>query len=220
VSNSSASKSFKERMKDAALPTRTVPINMATKLVAEHAALNQQLADAMAKEPPARPQRAAGKVGTSPEVDALTAQVEALEAAMEDSWVDFVLQGKPFNVWRDFKEANPPTEVAEDQGFRVNMRAVVNDFLRGCIVEPAIDDDDWQRMLNGGIWPGDLELLASHVVGMHEVGFSVPKSRLVLAVRATFDEQSSQLAASAFQSVASTGGSRPRHTSTSTPAGS
>lgn len=217
-----AAATFEDRMCDPQLPTRTVPINTAAGLVARHAALNQQLADALANEPPARPQRA-GTMATnmSPEVLALTEQVEALEAQMEDSWVDFVLVGKPYNVWRDFKIAHPPKVVgALEQRFEVDAGDVVNDFLRDCITSPEISDKAWAGMLAGGIWPADLDMLAAHVIGMHEVGMSVPKSRLVSAVRATFDGASEQLADSGSLTAGSTAGSRKRSTATTRLTGS
>lgn len=214
MSNSSASKSFKQRMRDAKLPVRTVRINTASALAEEHAALNSELDDLLSAQPASSAQRLTAKTQTPPEVLALTEQIEALEAAMEDSWETFTLEGKPFNVWRDFKIDHPPTDAKDDQFFGVNMGAVVTDFLRGCIVSPDIDDETWKAMLNGGIWPGDLQILAANVVGLHESQFSVPKSRLVSAVRATFAEQQEQLAASASPSAGSTAGSQSSGTST------
>lgn len=203
---------------DAALARATIQINTAVRLVEEHSRLNLELERILATEPAtSAPQRAGTRVqGASEAVLAKTAEVEACEAAMEGSWIDVTLQAKPFNVWRDFKEANPPSDLADDQEFRVNLGAVVTGFLPGCWVEPVMDEASWERALAGGIWPGDLLVLAKIISRLHERNFTIPKSRLTLAIRRMSGGPSEPPEPGESQSDGSTGGSRGKSTSTTT----
>ncbi len=204
---------------DAALARTTIQINTAVRLVEEHARLNRELEELLASEPATKPLQRAGTraPGPSEAVLAKTAEVEAVEAAMDGSWIDVTLQAVPFNVWRDFQEANPPSDLADDKEYGVNLGAVVTDILPDCWVDPPMDEASWDRALNqGGIWPGDLEALAKIVTRLHGRNFNVPKSRLALAVRQTQDGPSEPPEPSVSPNAASTGGSRKSGTTTST----
>jgi hypothetical protein len=202
---------------DASLARTTVQVNTAVRLVEEHARLNLELEQILATEPPPAPQRAGTRAhGPSDAVLAKTAEVEAIEARMEGSWVDVTLQAVAFNIWRDFKEANPPTELADDQQFGVNLGAVVTDMLPECWVDPPMDEPSWERALGGGIWPGDLEALAKIVTRLHGRNFSVPKSRLTLAVRQTLEGLSEPPELSESPNAVSTGGNRKSGKTTTT----
>lgn len=200
---------------------RTVPINTRADLVEEHARANAELDELLKAEPPTPPQRRISDADVpSKAVLDKTAHVEALEAEMEASWVDFVLQARPLHEWRAFKERYPATDLPEDEAFGLNLEAVIDHFLPECIIDPALTPEDWERATNGGIWPGDLQLLASIVAGFYVRSFDVPKSRLVSAVRETFDAERGQLASSASPADDSTAGSPQSATTTTRLTGS
>jgi hypothetical protein len=202
---------------DASLLRHEFRINTQVALLEQHSRLEEKLSDLIRAEPAPKARRVASGSETNPELTALADQIEALEAAMEGSWVTLTLEQQPGPVWREFKADNPPRDgLPDDQRAGVNIDAVLKDLLPKCVVEPAMTEADWDRAINhNGIWPGDQARLAYTLVGMHQVTFDIPKSQLVSAVRESFDAQREQLASSASLSDDSADGSRPSATSTS-----
>jgi len=200
---------------DANLLQHEFRINTKVALLEEHSRLETELGDLIRAEPAPKARRVASGAETNPAITELAEQIEALQARMEGSWVTLTLEQQPGPVWREFKADNPPRDgLPDDQRVGVNIDAVLKDLVPKCVVSPQMTADDWDRAINrNGIWPGDQARLAYTLIGLHQVTFDIPKSRLVSAVRESFDAQREQLASSASPSVGSEDGNQPSATS-------
>jgi hypothetical protein len=96
-------------------------------LLAEHEALSEQLADAMARRTSLGDPASAG----------LAERVAEVEAGIAASTCEFVLVGVGRNAYRQIQAAHTD---AEDT---LNMDGYIPALLKACIVEPADTDVDW-----------------------------------------------------------------------------
>lgn len=135
---------FKEKLRAAKLPERTVPVCLRGDLTAEFEDLERQLAEA--QRTPSLSLEGDGSAD-------LAARIEALRAEMREHTEDFVLRAKPRQEWRAFLAAYPPRQDAEgniderDRGAIINMGTFWHALIRESVVSPELDDEDWRLLL-------------------------------------------------------------------------
>lgn len=122
-------------IRDAQLPTGSVPICMRADLVAEHERLDRELAQALG-----RPADSLGG-GAAPE---LAARIQALEADMAESTVEFVMHGLPRRAYNRLREQHP----AEDKTLLFDADTFFPALIRACTSSPELSDETW-RVLFG-----------------------------------------------------------------------
>lgn len=174
--------SVKDRIKGAKPQRRSARINLRGDLVAEIEQLSTELRDVMDSERESTaPKRLASKSPTT----VLADKIEAKRKEMADEWLDLELEQRPWSVWREFKNANPPREEPQyeyDQVVKVNFDALAGTFMPTCVVEPELDKDDWVGIFDKCA-PADIRDLAALAFSLHEQGLQIPKSPLASAVR-------------------------------------
>lgn len=210
--------SAKDKLKKAKPQRRGFRMNLRGDVVVQIEQLESELDDARQREIEKR--ETGGKERLYPETresTALAQRIKDLEAEMEDGWLDFVLEARPWSEWRDFKLANPPQENDEqDKAVDFHFSALVeSDLLKSCVVEPELDAEDWETIFRV-CSPADIRNLGLQAFIMHERVLDIPKSLRASALLAQSDAVSRQQHASESASEGSTDGSPSNGTSTST----
>lgn len=135
---------FKNRLKKAQLPTRSIPVCLRGDLVAEWESADRDLKRAQEK-----PDNSLEGSGTGALVD----RIEALQADMSEHTDDFRLQALPKWRFRALVAAHPPRvdddnePVREDAVLGVNRETFFPALIRASVIEPVLDDDDWRVLL-------------------------------------------------------------------------
>jgi hypothetical protein len=161
----------------ARLPERVVSIPMRGDLAAECERLEEQLRDLELEQ---------GGPGASlsgnPRAREVAEQIEALRAQMKDSMLEFRLRALPKRrggkqpTWNQLKDANPPREnhpVDKENG--CNTDEFGEQLLRLSIVEPELDDEDWNNLLDG-LSDGTFLVLVGYCFGVNQSDVDVPFS--------------------------------------------
>lgn len=150
-------------------PERTVTICLRPDLLAEW----QRAADELqrVREQPRGSLDDAGPV-------ALAQKVGDLEQQMRDASVEFVVR------------ALPRAKVRALQADTDDDEALALAVLRASLVEPVLDDDDWDHLFgDDGVLPlGEVQRLADASNAVNFRGTSVPTSRLASALLRSSDE--------------------------------
>lgn len=191
---------------DLGRPERTFPLCVAGKLVSELETADRDLSTAYAELSAARRVAEARRDGeakplrvgeespvTAAEAKAetLAETVDAIRARMEDHTITLHLGGKTNGEWRRWASAHPARDEDVDKaGAQRDERfaggfcniddliAVLGDYVVRYDDDPA--SDAWREVAFTNAAPGDLTLLASSVVAMHEQGVDAGKSRVAL----------------------------------------
>jgi len=208
--------SVKDRIKQAHRPRRPHKINLRGDLVAKHEIANNELTDLLNREEASTAQPRLGGVTTTASMEK-AAQVKAIEAEMADWWLELVLEARPWHEWAEFKSANPPRDDDQiDRTAGVNFDALIQNFMPRCVVEPALDDEDWENIF-ARCAPGDLRDLGGTAFGLHERSLDIPKSPMASVVMARHVDASAPHGSGESQSDGSTDGSPSSSTSTTRP---
>lgn len=159
-------------------PERTYPICIAGRLVAEMAALDQKLVEAIESER-GKPVRA----GASSQAKKIAQQADALRDEMAEHTIPILLRSRPNGDWRRWCREHPARE-DEDRdklfGLAVcNSDDLVADLGRYVVTigEDEPQNGDWEFVAENAS-AGDLFGMARLVMGMHESAVDLPKSRL------------------------------------------
>ncbi|WP_329013239.1 hypothetical protein OG271_04040 [Micromonospora rifamycinica] len=137
------SKDFNTLLAAAKLPERTVPICLRGDLTAEFEALERQLDEALRK--PADSLAGDGSGG-------IAEQMETLRAEMQQHTYPVRLRAMTRPAWRQFVADHPPRkgddgEVDERDRVRgVNVDTFFAALVRTSIVDPPLDDAQWERL--------------------------------------------------------------------------
>lgn len=144
MSGKSTLKNFKEMLGTARLPERTVEICFRGDLVADHQALERELEKAE-KQP------ATSLAGNG--AAEIAEQLRALEAEMQASMWEFRLRALPAPKFRAFKAEHPiriedgePNK--QDAVFGFDTDKGFEPLTRMCLVDPEVDDDTWQQLMD------------------------------------------------------------------------
>lgn len=137
-------KNFKEMLGAARLPERTVEICLRGDLVADHQAAEREL------------EKAEKQTGTSLAGNGsaeIAERIRALEAEMQDSVVEFRLRAVPAPKFRAFKAEHPiriedgePNK--QDAVFGFDTDKGFEPLTRMCLVDPELDDETWQQLMD------------------------------------------------------------------------
>lgn len=151
MSGKATMKNFKTMLAGAKLPERTVEICLRGDLVAEHEEAERELE---AAEKKATDSLAGNGVGE------LVERIEALEAEMAEATQTFVLRALPHRrsarddrpTHNELKKAHPPRRegdkvIEPDDDYGYNVDAFNEALVRLCVVEPELDDGDWDELL-------------------------------------------------------------------------
>jgi hypothetical protein len=152
---------YTDRLKGAKPPERSVPICLRGDLVAEWEAAERDLERA-------QKQRSDSKEGGA-DVSALIERIEQLQAEMSEHTDNFRLRALPRHRFRELVLAHPPRVDGDDGELRredrqlgVNRDTFFPELIRASVVEPVLDDADWDALIgDDGILTdrqfGDLE---------------------------------------------------------------
>ena len=168
----------KALIKGAARQRRKVRINLAGHLMAELETLEEELAELQIAEDQ-RPDgaKSRGRLGAKSKLVEKAEQIKAKQDEMAEFWLDLVIEQKSFVEWRQFKADNPPRDNDPlDDSLGVNFDKLVTDFTPSCVVEPEMDQEDWEGLFDKAA-PGDLRDMGAAVFRMHEARLDIPLSR-------------------------------------------
>lgn len=135
---------YTDRLKDAKLPERSVPVCLRGDLVAEWEAAERDLERAQ-KQP------GDSKEGTG--VGGLLDRIEALQAEMSEHSDEYRLRALPRHKFRKLVVAHPPRTDENDEVRREDLQIGVNRetffpaLIKASVIEPDLDDEDWRVLL-------------------------------------------------------------------------
>jgi hypothetical protein len=136
---------FRDLLKQAKLPERSVPVCMRGDLAADHEALERQLQAAQDRPVDSLEGNGAGE---------LADRIAALEAEMREHTYTFRLRALPRAEFRKLVAAHPPRR--GDDGEPVREDAVLGAcgdtlfpaLVRASTVDPQLDDAEWAELLD------------------------------------------------------------------------
>jgi len=138
MSNRPKPRAFKEALRNAKLPERTVRICLRADLIAEHEKAERELNES-------RSQTLAQTLGTSAAEVKLARRVEELQAEMESESHTFTVRALPRAEYRALTRAHPPRDgEAADKSENVNLETYPDALIRACVVDPVLDEEDWE----------------------------------------------------------------------------
>jgi hypothetical protein len=166
---------FKARLKAAKLPERTVSICLRGDLVAEFEELERQLAEAIRT-----PATSLEGDGSGP----IAERMEELRRQMLEDTTPFRLRAMPKPRWRAFVGEHPPRKGDDgeiddrDRIIGVNVDTFYTALIRASVVEPALDDEDWEALLgdDGVLTSRQFDDLADAAWGLNRREVDVPFS--------------------------------------------
>jgi hypothetical protein len=135
---------YRERLKQARLPERTVDVCLRGDLLAEWEALDRRL----------RRQTEDTDSMEGPDNSALIERVRELEAEMSEHTDTFRLRAMPKFKFRKLVADHPPrldeaeNPVREDAVLGVNRDTMLPALIRASVVEPELDEEDWKALLD------------------------------------------------------------------------
>ncbi|MEV4767804.1 hypothetical protein [Micromonospora humida] len=174
---------FKTLLAAAKLPERTVPLCLRGDLVAEFELLERQLDEALSVPAPSLEGDGAG---------AIAAQMEALRQQMREQTYPFRLRAMARPAWHEFVAEHPPRKDEEsgeiderDRVRGVNVASFFPDLIRRSVVEPALDNAEWSRLLDEVLTDRQFNELADAAWGLNrreiDIPFSPAASRMTRA---------------------------------------
>ena len=173
------SQSVKDRLKAAKLPERSLQVCLRGDLQAEFDDLERQLREA--RQTPAAGSK---RIGSRSDASTLAARQEAVREEMADAMLDIRVRALPRAEWVALVRDNPPRPGDEgDEAMGVNLEGLMPVALPRCVVEPELDEEDWEN-LNAHLSSADYDRLMTTVWDVNRSGVNVPFSRLASLVMA------------------------------------
>lgn len=211
--------SIKERIKGARRQRRSHRINLRGDMVVEIERLEAKLEkhqQSQQNRVAAGAARLGGQSLDTAESERIAAQIQTLREEMDDQWIEFVFEARPYADWKDFANAHPPKDDDEsDKVAGLDWDVLVSEYMPTCVVEPELDAEDWGNLFSN-CSPADLRDMAGTVYAIHQRSTDVPFSRAASAVLRLRAADSELPEPGASVSDGSTDGSQPSSTSTST----
>lgn len=173
-------------IRDGKLRTGTFPACMDPDLIVEHAQLLEQreeLAEQRASQQASASDSLAAKAST-PDLDGqiadLDKQVAALEKQIQGATVVLTLRALPRNEFRAMFDRHPPRK--DDEGklthgqdvIGASFEAFFDDLLRASIVDPKLDAETLDLLLDERLTDRDWERLTDVAWGLNRAVVSVP----------------------------------------------
>lgn len=159
-------------------PERVVPISMRLDLAAECEQLEHRL-----RELQAEAGSPSASLAGNPQAREVAERIEALRAEMQESVIEFRLRALPSKrskgaqpTWDQLKDSHPPREGnAKDKDNGVNMDAFNEELLRLSIVDPELDHDDYEALLEA-LTDGTFNVLIGNCYAVNQGDTEVPFS--------------------------------------------
>lgn len=172
VADGRPSLSAKEKLAEARMPERTVPICLRADLVDEFEALEAQLAEAQAKN--VRDPR----INASGEARGIAEAMEALRAQMLDSSIDVQLRALPRKEWDALVKRHPARQGnEEDTVAGLNVDTFYEAAIRACWVEPSdLEPADITELLDRRTTAAQYRELTNAVLALNIRKVAVPFS--------------------------------------------
>lgn len=125
-------------LEQASLPEKTVEVCLRGDLVAQVEDLERDLRDLRTNTQTLADRGKARQ---------LAEQIEQVRAEMQNSSVVFRLRGLNRKQWADLLAAHPPRRNDEtDKALGYNTETFFPALIRTCLVEPSVDDEQWERL--------------------------------------------------------------------------
>lgn len=195
---------------------RTIRLCLRGDLVAQFEELDRRRAEAEAE---AKAQ--AGSLAGSPAV-ALARQMEQLQQQMQDSTYRFRLRALPRKAYQALVAAHPPRRdadgevLADDRHAQVNVETFYEPLIRACLVDPVLDDAQWERLAEEVLSDRQFEQLALAAYATCRGDIDIPFSFGASQTLKTSGGDSNAPSDSESLSSASTAGNPPPSTTTPT----
>ena len=135
---------FRDMLRDAKLPERSVSICLRGDLAADHENAERDLATA-------RRDTTDSLEGSG--VGAYIDRIEKLQADMAEHTYPFRLRALPRAAFRELIAGHPPRRdeagepVREDVAIGVDNSTFFNALIRTCTIDPELSEDEWQNLL-------------------------------------------------------------------------
>lgn len=161
---------LKEKLAEARRPRRIVSVCLRGDLTAEAQRIEDELRNIQQSTSPLRLGDGAGD-------EALAQQLEDLRTQMQAESVTFELEAFSVLRWRELKSKHPvPSEpTPTDTVLGADAVGFFNESVRAAIVEPAVDDDDWEH-LTTVLTQGEWDKFVEAVYALNEEPVSIPFS--------------------------------------------
>lgn len=196
-------------------PERTVDICLRGDLAAEMAEAERAIINL-------EQQRGGDSLAGNPAARDLARRQEALREEMLAHTVQFRLRGVSRRRWTELLAQYPPREGNKaDEAMGMNLDDCIEALVKECVVEPELDDDDWDHLLAEALTDGTYEMLTNAAWGVNQRDISVPFSHAASQILKNSGSGQRQPSGSESPSSGSTAGSQQPEPSTSTtpPAG-
>jgi hypothetical protein len=158
----------------ARLPERTVELCLRGDLVARVEDLERQLRDLPESDTDLR-------LAGNSERRQLAEQITAVQEQMRDATAVFRLRALTRRAWDALVRAHPVRKGddggvhPEDKGYAYNTESFFDALIRACVVDPVLDDGEWETLLDH-ITPAQFATLNTAAVGLNLRGVDVPFS--------------------------------------------
>lgn len=160
-------------------PERTVPLCLRGDLVAVHEGLERDLAEVIVGPQDDR------LTGANVKAKRIGAQIEKLEKQMRDSTLVLRLRALSPSRWAELTAEHPPRKaddgtVNDRDVIGVNSSTFFDALIRESVVEPVLDDEDWDLLLGEGehgLTEGQHDTLSGAAWTLNKRDVDVPFSR-------------------------------------------
>lgn len=162
---------IKSILKQAQRPSTVVEVCLRGDLAAEY----EQLERALAKLPPNN------KLGGDPERRRITGEMERLRAEMREGTVPFRVQALSDADFQALLEDHPPRREGDEVNDRdayagYNRLTFTRALIRACVVEPELDDAEWDLLFSTALTPGQVLKLGAEASRVNGQDVDVPFS--------------------------------------------
>lgn len=163
----------KQLIASARRPERSVPVCLHPDLTAQMQRLERELQSAE------RERSASDSLASGTRSRELAEQMVRLREEMLAHTMDFILRALPRRKFTALIAEHPPRDgVERDASLGVNEESFFEVLVRGCLVAPELDDEDWQRLLDEVFSDGQWEALTNAAWGVNRRDVDVPFSPL------------------------------------------
>jgi hypothetical protein len=171
---------FDKLLASAKMPEKIVPVCLRGDLAADFEAVDRELAEVQK----AKTNSLAGSGAA-----ALIEQLDALTVEMKEHTYPFRLRAVPRHVWRDLMAAHPPREkdgevLMEDRLTGADRSTVFEPMVRMSIVDPALDGQQWTKLL-AALTDRQFEDLTAAAWDLNQGKIDIPFSDAALQSRRT-----------------------------------
>ena len=178
MSGKSTLPNFKKALAGAKLPEATVLVCLRGDLVAEHERAERELEQA---------EKTTGDSLAGSGAGAIADRIRELEQQMREESYEFRFRALPRPAWRALVAEHPPrkaddTTLVDEDRIGVNADTFYDAMLRACLVEPELDDADWEQLF-AALTDRQYDDLSSTAWGLNRREVDIPFSRAASRMR-------------------------------------